>query len=254
MKRAISLFLAVAMLLSMITAVHAADFSGGGYNFVCADGGRYLNVYAGRNADGTNVCVWERDGSPEQNYTISACGGGKYKLHPACSSSRVIDINRGNSYSNPLKAGLNVDLWRADDAPAQEFYITHVGNNLYKIELAALSGHVLQANNPHKNNGNVTLERYSGASNQHWKILKNGVQITEPCTHKNVSNINVSATTEQKNDAEHMIEKALHVPFYFLSEENGVITRERATDTLYKIHFSLGNESESDEKETASVG
>lgn len=116
------------LMASMITVTHAAELGGGGYNFVCADGGRYLNVYAGKDADGTNVCVWERDGSPEQNYTISDCGGGKYKLHPASSSSRVIDVNRGNSYDNPLKAGLNVDLWRTNDAPAQEFYITHVGN------------------------------------------------------------------------------------------------------------------------------
>lgn len=195
------------MMLSMITIVQAADFSGSGYNFVCADGGRYLNVYAGKDADGTNVCVWEKDGSPEQNYTISACGGGKYKLYPACSSSRVIDVNRGNSYNNPLRAGLNVDLWRTNDDPAQEFYITHVGNNLYKIELASLSGHVLQANSPNKNNGNVSLERYTGASNQHWKILKNGTQVTEPCTHKNISNKNEKSTTEQKNDDMHTVIK-----------------------------------------------
>lgn len=205
MKKIISTILTFAMLLSMITIVQAADFSGGGYNFVCADGGRYLNVYAGKDADGTNVCVWEKDGSPEQNYTISACGGGKYKLYPASSSSRVIDVNRGNSYSNPLKAGLNVDLWRTNDAPAQEFYITHVGNNLYKIELAALSGHVLQANNPNKNNGNVTLERYTGAANQHWKILKNGTQVVEPCTHKNVSNRNEKTEIKQKDDSAHTV-------------------------------------------------
>lgn len=181
----------------------AADFGGGGYNIVCADGGRYLNVYAGKDADGTNVCVWERDGSPEQNYTIIACGDGKYKLQPDCSPSRVIDVNRGNSYDNPLKAGLNVDLWRTNDAPAQEFCITHVGGNLYKIELAALPGNVLQANNPNKNNGNVTLERYSGASNQHWKILKNGTQITEPCAHKNISVKNEKFTAEQNNADSH---------------------------------------------------
>lgn len=207
MKKFISTILTLIMLLSVITVVQAADFSGGGYNFVCVDGGRYLNVYAGRDADGTNVCVWERDGSPEQNYTISSCGGGKYKLYPASSSSRVIDVNRGNSYSNPLKAGLNVDLWQTNDAPAQEFYITHVGNNLYKIELAALSGHVLQANNPNKNNGNVTLERYTGASNQHWKILKNGTQVTEPCTHGSVSISNEKISYGQKNDSTHTVTK-----------------------------------------------
>ncbi len=207
MKKIISIGLVLAIMLSLITVAHAADFSGGGYNFVCAEGGRYLNVYAGKDVDGTNVCVWERDGSPEQSYAISPCGGGKYKLYPACSSSRVIDVNRGNSYNNPLRAGLNVDLWRTNDAPAQEFYITHVGNNLYKIELAALGGHVLQANSPYSNNGNVTLEAYTGASNQHWKILKDGYEVKEPCTHVNVSNKNETKTISQKDDSVHTVVK-----------------------------------------------
>lgn len=225
------------MLLSLVTIAQAADFSGGGYSFVCADGGRYLNVYAGKDADGTNVCVWERDGSPEQNYTISSCGSGKYKLYPASSSSRVIDVNRGNSYNNPLKAGLNVDLWRTNDAPAQEFYITHVGNNLYKIELAALSDHVLQANNPAKNNGNVTLERYTGASNQHWKILKNDTQVTEPCTHDNISVKNKKTSYEQKNDNIHTVIKT----YDKVCNDCGKTIKSNASETTTENHAMSNN-------------
>lgn len=237
MKKIISTFLTLIMLLSMITVAEAADFSGGVYNFVCADGGRYLNVYAGKDADGTNVCVWEKDGSPEQNYTIRACGGGKYKLYPSSSSSRVIDVNRGNSYSNPLKAGLNVDLWQTNDAPAQEFYITHVGNNLYKIELAALSGHVLQANSPNKNNGNVTLERYTGASNQHWKIIKNGVQVTEPCTHNSVSAKNEKTSYKQKDDNTHSVIKT----YDNVCNECGKTVKSNVTETTAENHSLSGN-------------
>lgn len=237
MKKFISTILTLIMLLSMITITQAADFSGGGYNFVCVDGGRYLNVYAGKDADGTNVCVWEKDGSPEQNYTISSCGGGKYKLYPASSSSRVIDVNRGNSYNNPLKAGLNVDLWRTNDAPAQEFYITHVGNNLYKIELAALSGHVLQANNPNKNNGNVTLERYTSASNQHWKILKNGTQVTERCTHNSVSAHNERTSYEQKNDSAHTAIKT----YDSVCNDCGKTIKSNVTETTTENHSISNN-------------
>lgn len=237
MKKFISIILATVMVLSVTVIVNAADFSGGVYNFVCVDGGRYLNVYAGKDADGTNVCVWERDGSPEQNYTISACGGGKYKLYPASSSSRVIDVNRGNSYNNPLKAGLNVDLWRTNDAPAQEFYITHVGNNLYKIELAALPGHVLQANNPGKNNGNVTLERYTGASNQHWEILENGTQVTEPCTHNSVSSRNERISYTQKNDNTHNVTKT----YDNVCDDCGKTIKSGVTETTTESHSLSGN-------------
>lgn len=39
-----------------------------------------------------------------------------------------------------------------------------------------------------------------------------------------------------------MIENALNIPFYFLSESNGVVVREKAADVLYKIHLDRKNE------------
>ncbi|MEG1931468.1 MAG: RICIN domain-containing protein, partial [Anaerovorax sp.] len=77
---------------------YADQLDSGIYNFRCVDGGRYLNVYAGQDKDGANVCVWDKDGSPEQNFKLVDRGGNKYVLYPQSSSSgRVLDANRGNS-------------------------------------------------------------------------------------------------------------------------------------------------------------
>lgn len=51
-----------------------------------------------------------------------------------------------------------------------------------------------------------------------------------------------------------MIESTLYAPFYFLSEADGMIVREEATDTLYKIHFFLLDEASDDEETVGSVG
>ncbi len=49
------------------------SISQGNYNIVNANGGRYLNVYAGNDANKTNVCVWEKDYSPEQKLLYKGC-------------------------------------------------------------------------------------------------------------------------------------------------------------------------------------
>ncbi len=142
------------------------------YNLECVDGGRYLNVYAGNDWDGVNVCVWEKDGSREQNMKVVHRGGNKYAFYPQSSNGRVIDANRGNSYSNPLKAGNNIDLWQTNDAPAQEWYLIDRGGGKYSIELAAARGLVISCDNPWANNGNCSLQTYNGANNQLWYLKR----------------------------------------------------------------------------------
>lgn len=157
-----------------------SSISEGIYNIACVDGGRYLNVYAGTDRDGTNVCVWDNDGSPEQKMKIVHRGGNKYALYPQSSNGRVIDANRGNSLKNPLQAGNNIDLWQTNDTPAQEWYFTDRGNGKYSIELAAASGLVISCDNPWSNNGNCSLQKYSGSNNQLWYLKRIDVTAAMP--------------------------------------------------------------------------
>jgi len=146
----------------------------GYYNIVSASGGRYLNVYAGTDKNGTNVCVWQQDGSPEQNYYIKKTADDKYTLRPQSSSNRYLDIYRGN---DSIKAGQNIDIWDSSDTLAQEFYFIKVGDK-YVIESANARGLVLQVNGGSSNNDNVTLEKYSGASNQLWTFKGGSITST----------------------------------------------------------------------------
>ncbi len=176
MKKIISMMLSVsviALMLSGMTSVFADPLNEGVYNFVCVEGGKYLNVYAGKDVDGANVCVWDRDGSPEQNFKMVDRGGNRYVLYPQSSpSGRVLDANRGNSYSNPLQAGNNIDIWQTNDAPAQEWYIDDRGGGKYTIELVNARGLVVSCDNTGANGGNCSLQSYNGSSNQLWYLQR----------------------------------------------------------------------------------
>lgn len=154
------------------SAAQPSSINEGIYNLQCVEGGRYMNVYAGNDWDGVNVCVWDKDGSREQNMKIVHRGGNKYAFYPQSSNGRVIDANRGSSYSNPLKAGNNIDLWQTNDTPAQEWYLIDRGGGKYSIELAAARGLVISCDNPWANNGNCSLQAYNGSNNQHWYLKR----------------------------------------------------------------------------------
>lgn len=164
--------LCAGMALSAPLPVKADDLNEGMYNFSCVSGGRYLNVYAGNDWDGANICVWDKDGSPEQNFKMVDRGGNRFVLFPSSSNGRAVDANRGNSYDNPLQAGNNIDIWRTNDAPAQEWYIDDRGDGKYTIELVSARGLVITCDNPGANNGNCSLQQYNGSDNQLWTLSR----------------------------------------------------------------------------------
>lgn len=174
-------FLLCTIIFSIIIAfscaltVKADPLEPGIYNFICVDGGRYLNVYAGQDSNGARVCVWERDGSKEQNFNLVNTGWDNYMLYPQSSSTgRVLDVNRGNSYYNPIRNGNIIDIWIPNDKPAQLWLIDNRGDGKYTIELSSLRGSVLTVSNPGMNNGGVSLQAYTGSNNQLWYLQKVG--------------------------------------------------------------------------------
>lgn len=201
MKKLTSITLAVAIIATMFAGLSmtasADQLEQGLYSFVCVEGGRYLNVYAGWDWDGVNVCVWDGDGSNEQKFKMVDRGGNRYVLYPKSSGGRVLDTNRGNSYWNPLQAGNNVDIWQTNDAPAQEWYIDDQGGGKYRISLVSNYNLVLTCDNPWSNGGNVSIQNYTGANNQLWylKRLDGGNSSLESRVGQRLADFNNAAYT-----------------------------------------------------------
>lgn len=130
----------------------------------------YLNVYAGTDANGTNVCLWQSDGSSEQKWIrMPGTVDGTYMLRTACSSTRVLDAYR------PLQSGANADIYSPNDPPAQNLILEPVGDT-YVIRLNSNQNLVLTAGN-NANNSNVTWTTYQeGNTRQLWYLE----QVTNP--------------------------------------------------------------------------
>ena len=118
----------------------------------------YLNVYAGRDQDGTNVCLWSADGSAEQKWVLEPREN-SYVLRPSISDTRVLDAYR------PLNSGCNADIYAEGDSDAQLLTISNVSGDLYSIKLS--NGLALTAGS-NANNANVSWTTYSGTSKQLW--------------------------------------------------------------------------------------
>ena len=195
MKKLITFFAAAMALLILGGLSASADqLEAGVYNLACVDGGRYLNVYAGWDWDGVNVCIWDADGSPEQKFRLEDRGGNRYVLYPTSSSGRVLDANRGSSMSAPMQAGNNIDIWQTNDAPAQEWYIDDQGGGKYKIGLVSNFSLALTCDGPWWNGGNVSLQNYTGANNQLWYLKRvDGGNSLDAKLNQRLANFNNSA-------------------------------------------------------------
>lgn len=149
----------------------------GFFTFKNASSGTFMNVWGGGDANGTAITTYTFDDSIDQRFNVVHKGSGKYKIYAECSSdgtNRVVDILRNNA---ALAEGQKVDLYDPNDDTAQLFYIWPIGNNEYVFETASKDGYCIAppsgsagANNK---NSQLTLQRYTGASHQKWKLCNN---------------------------------------------------------------------------------
>lgn len=149
----------------------------GFFTFKNSSSGTFMNVWGGGDTNGTAITTYTFDDSIDQRFNVVHKGNGKYKIYAECSSdgtNRVVDVLRNNA---ALAEGQKVDLYDPNDDTAQLFYIWPIGNNEYVFETASKDGYCIAppsglagANNK---NSQLTLQKYTGASHQKWKLCNN---------------------------------------------------------------------------------
>lgn len=169
----------------------------GNYCFRLKGTSSYLD-HQGGNANGTNVHLWSGDGNSNANQKIKLerIDDNRYKLWSATSTDLMLDVNRGNSYDNPLKIGLNVDIWQNNDWQAQEWLFTKTYDGYYIIRLNMLQEGAMEASG--KDNGsNIFFGTYNCENDmQKWELI-NTSEYVEPESNgwvyntQDVGNLNV---------------------------------------------------------------
>lgn len=139
---------------------------------------KYLSVYGGTDANGTNVCQLTKDNTAKQQFRLQTTDGGAYLLRANCSSNgtnRVLDIVKNNGY---VVDGCNAQIYTNVDAIAQEWLIIPVGSG-FKISPRTNMSLALTAygtangtstGTTSTSEGNVYLTEYTGNPEQHWLI------------------------------------------------------------------------------------
>ena len=143
----------------------------------------YLD-HQGGNANGMNVHLWSGDGSsnPNQKIKIDRIDDNRHMLWSVTSTDLLIDVNRGNSYDDPLKIGLNVDLWKNNDWQAQEWLFTKTYDGYYIIRLNMLQDGALEASGV-DNGANIYFGSFDLNNDmQKWELVNTSDYAVEETT------------------------------------------------------------------------
>lgn len=80
-------------------------------------------------AQGSNIQVWNIDGGKDRLYRVEKKFDSQYyQIYVGNMSDGVVDISGGKNEN-----GTNVQLWKKNNKPAQDFYFKHLGTGRYKI-------------------------------------------------------------------------------------------------------------------------
>ena len=100
---------------------------------------RVMDVDKANAYNGAKVQLYSVNSSTGQMWEFhdySSSNGG-YAIVPKCNTAgHILDVNRGNSYSDPLQAGCKVDLWLiGQDNPASMFDLVRFWDGSYAFKL-----------------------------------------------------------------------------------------------------------------------
>lgn len=139
--------------------------------------------------NGTHVLSYKSNSSDAQLWRFRQKSGG-YDIYPKCSNDgqTVLDVHRGgNSYSDPIQAGLKIDLWKTgldddactwvlvrlwDDDYGNAVYIIKMANYDYAIAVDSLGSQLV-------------LKKFDVTDvNQKWTVKSVRVEPTDSVTQK----------------------------------------------------------------------
>ncbi|OKP95466.1 cellulase family glycosylhydrolase [Paenibacillus sp. P46E] len=139
--------------------------SGKTYKMVNVGSGKALDAAAAGTANGTNVQIWDDNGTGAQQWIITDVGGGLYKVTNANSNTGLDVAEMGTAN------GSNVQLWSYGGGSNQKWSIVKVGS-AYKL-IASNSGKALDVAAAGTENGtNVQIWDDNGTNAQKWNLFQ----------------------------------------------------------------------------------
>lgn len=138
--------------------------------------GKVMDVDGDKNANGTNIQIWDSHGGNNQKFNITSVGNGWYKI--ICVSNRkAIDVENASS-----SIGTNVQLYDDNGTYAQQWKFYSAGNGYYYIKNRL--GNYLDVNGAYSDNGtNIHVWEKNTSNAQKWKLNTTSVTVIKPETY-----------------------------------------------------------------------
>lgn len=128
--------------------------------------GKVLDVNGGNTTDGTNVQIYDENGSSAQKFIFKEAKvikSATYIFHSGADFNQVVDLN-GSSGQD----GANVTSWALSGAGNQKWNVNDNGDGTYRIS-SAVTGKVLDVSGGVASDGaNVAQYSWHGGLNQKW--------------------------------------------------------------------------------------
>ena len=124
---------------------------------------RVLDVSGASSAEGTNIQLWESNGSAAQKFNVSKQSDGWYRI--ANVNGRALDVDKAER-----RNGANVIQWGWSGATNQRWRFVNAGGGYYYIQSAL--GYYLDVNGAGTANGtNVQIWEKNNTNAQKWKLV-----------------------------------------------------------------------------------
>ena len=135
----------------------------GNYNIIGIGSGKNMDVIGGSTADGTNIDLYENNGTGAQQWTFTRDADGYYTIKNT-SSGKYLDVTYAST-----TPGTRVQIWDGNSSCAQEWAIQAVGSDYMFIN--ACSGLALDAlGNGNTNGTPIQIFSKNFTSAQLWTI------------------------------------------------------------------------------------
>jgi hypothetical protein len=157
---------------SYIYSASYAMPNSGKYVLVTAmNNAKALDVNGGYTSNGTNIQLWDKNGTSAQTFTITSVGNGWYTIRNTA-SNKSIDVTGGTQKSN-----VNVQLYSYNGTDAQLWRFYNAGNGYYYIQNKL--GYYLDVSGGSTSNGaNIIVYSKNGGNNQKWKLISPSSTVT----------------------------------------------------------------------------
>ena len=131
------------------------------------DDNKVIDINANQNLNGTNIQIWESNGTVAQKWNIKYDPKSDYYNIVNPNTKKALDVEAAG-----ISKGTNIHLWSTNNTCAQKWTIYDGGNNSYIIS-SACSNLVLDVDGAKKQNGtNVQLWEANGTKAQKWSLKK----------------------------------------------------------------------------------